>query len=264
MKFELLLPPTPVKEKPREKKIVAVESLERQILKQSNLVTVRPEDRNKNGQLLVSPEGPVSNLEEKEWKMVRTEAFKQWFGESMVVDENNEPLVLYHGSSKKFDKFDISKVGANDARNKDSGFFGTGFYFTPYEGLAKKYGPVLYKSFLRINHIQTFSEEHGDVRFDDSPLPENIREEVLRRYKPLQGAEYHRLKKEDEKNKGSWVISTWNGDDKFEYILSDVIREVLLDKGFDGVLGYNKVSKLYEYAVFNQDDILVISQEEKA
>ena len=52
-------------------------------------------------------------MDEQEWKMVRTEAFKQWFGESMVVDENDEPLVLYHGSSKKFVKFDVSKVGAS-------------------------------------------------------------------------------------------------------------------------------------------------------
>jgi len=235
-----------------------------QIIEQSNLIQIKPEDRNSEGKLLVSPGGSISNLDELEWKMVRTEAFKQWFGESMVVDENGEPLVLYHGSSKKFDKFDILKVGANSGENKDSGFFGKGFYFTPHQELAEKYGPVLYKSFLRINHIQTFSEEHGDVRFDESPLPENIREEVLRRYKPLQEAEYCRLQEEEEKNKGDWsYISSWNGDDKFEHILSDVIRGVLLDKGFDGVLGYNKISKLYEYTVFNQDDVLIISQKEK-
>ncbi len=238
--------------------------LEQQIFEQSNLVEVKPEDRNENGQLLVSPEGLVSKLDEQEWKMVRTEAFKQWFGESMVTDGSGEPLVLYHGSSKKFDKFDVSKVGANSGENKDSGYFGTGFYFTPHQGLAEKYGPVLYKSFLRVNHIQTFSNEHGNVRFDESPLPENIRDAVLKRYKPLQEAEYRRLQEQEEKNKGDWsYVSSWNGSDKFEHILSDVIRQVLLDQGFDGVIGYNQVSNLYEYAVFNQDDILVISQKEK-
>lgn len=255
--------PTPPQERQQEE-IVEPKSLEQQIVEQSSLVEIKPEDRNESGQLLVSPEGPVSKLDEHEWKMVRTEAFKEWFGESMVVDENGEPLVLYHGSSKKFDKFEISKVGANSGENKDSGYFGTGFYFTPHQGLAEKYGPVLYKSFLRVNHIQTFGEEHGNVRFDESPLPENIQEEVLRRYKPLQEAEYRRLQEQEEKNKGDWsYMSSWNGSDKFEHILSDIIRQVLLDKGFDGVIGYNQVSKLYEYTVFNQDDILVISQEEK-
>jgi len=239
--------------------------LEQQIFEQSNLIEIKPEDRNAKGKLLVSPEGSVSKLDEQGWKMVRTEAFKQWFGGSMVVDENGEPLVLYHGSSKKFDKFDVSKAGASSGENIDSGYFGTGFYFTPHQGLAEKYGPVLYKSFLRVNHIQTFSEEHGNVRFDDSPLPENIREEVLKRYKPLQEAEYRRLQEQEEKNKGDWsYISSWNGTDKFEHILSDVIRQVLLDKGFEGVIGYNQVSKLYEYTVFNQDDILVISLKEKS
>ncbi|MEI6490837.1 MAG: hypothetical protein WCO16_03685 [bacterium] len=247
-----------------KEEITEPKPLEQQIFEQSNLIEIKTEDRNVEGKLLVSPEGPVSKLDEQEWKMVRTEAFKEWFGASMVVDENGEPLVLYHGSSKKFDKFDISKVGASSGENKDSGYFGKGFYFTPHEGLAEKYGPVLYKSFLRINRIQTFSEDHGNVRFDDSPLPENIREEVLRRYKPLQEAEYKRLKEEEEKTKGQWVISSWNGTDKFEHILSDIVREVLLDKGFDGVMGYNQVSKLYEYTAFNQDDILVISQEEKS
>ena len=71
---------------------------------------------------MVSPEGPVSKLDEQEWKMVRTEAFKQWFGESMVVDENDEPLVLYHGSSKKFDKFDVSKVGASSGEKESTDF----------------------------------------------------------------------------------------------------------------------------------------------
>lgn len=239
-------------------------SLQQRILEQSISVEIRPEDRNESGQLLVSPEGSASRLDEQEWRMVRTEAFRQWFGESMVVDDNGEPLVLYHGSSRKFDTFDLSKAGSSSGENVDSGYFGKGFYFTPHRNLAENYGPVLYKSFLRINHIQSFSEEHGNVRFDENPLPENIREEVLRRYTPLQKAEYRRLNEEEEKNRGDWsFVSGWNGSDKFEHILSDVVREVLLEKGFDGVLGYNPISKLYEYTVFNQDDILVISQEEK-
>jgi hypothetical protein len=276
-KFNLAENPEPNEIKPEQdteareqlgtkpEKAFDVKSLEQEIFEQSNLVEIKPEDRNAEDKLLAYPEGPVSKLEEQEWKMVRTEAFRKWFGESMVVDENGEPLVLYHGSSKKFDKFDMSKVGANSGENKDSGFFGTGFYFTPHQDLAEKYGSVLYKSFLRVNHIQTFSEEHGNVRFDDSPLPKNIREEVLKRYKPLQEAEYRRLREQEEKHKGDWsYMSSWNGSDKFEYILSDVIRQVLLDKGFEGVIGYNQVSKLYEYTVFNQDDILIISKEEKS
>ena len=61
--------------------------------------------RNSKGQLL-APNGKVSNLTEKQYAQVRTKAFKDWFGDwendsanaSKVVDENGEPLVVYHGN----------------------------------------------------------------------------------------------------------------------------------------------------------------------
>lgn len=238
--------------------------VEQKILDEINLIGIKPEDRNAEGKLLVYPEGPVSNLAEEEWKIVRTKAFKEWFGQSLVTDENGEPLVAYHGSSKKFNKFDLSKTGANSGENKDSGFFGTGFYFTAHEPLAQKYGPILYKSFLRINHLQLFTEDHGNVRFfNEDSLPDNIKEEVVTRYKPLKDKEHQRLKEEDEKHQGTWgYVPTWNGEGEFEYILSGLVREILLEKGFEGVLGYNPISKRYEYTVFNSEDILIIHQKE--
>jgi hypothetical protein len=48
-------------------------------------------------------------------------AFKRWFGDSKVVDENGKPLVVYHGTTEDFSVFDRTK--ATDGR------FGAGFYF---------------------------------------------------------------------------------------------------------------------------------------
>ncbi|MEK9752564.1 MAG: hypothetical protein VW338_05045 [Rhodospirillaceae bacterium] len=39
-----------------------------------------------------------------------SEAFRAWFGDSKVVDENGEPLVVYHSTDKKFTKFDKKKT----------------------------------------------------------------------------------------------------------------------------------------------------------
>ena len=72
--------------------------------------------RNSKGQLL-APNGKVSNLTEKQYAQVRTKAFKEWFGDwehnpseaSKVVDENGEPLVVYHGSKSILEIFDPSK-----------------------------------------------------------------------------------------------------------------------------------------------------------
>lgn len=225
-----------------------------QITSQARFIEIRIEDMDSEGSLL-APNGKKSNLNKNEWMMVRTEAFKNWFGESLVVDENGEPLVTYHGSQEVFSEFDLAEVG----KNKDSGFLGTGFYFTPELDLAKKYGTHIYKTFLRINHLQVFEESHGNVRFSDIPLPENIQEEVFKRYEPLKEREYRRLSRIDDNHKGDWsYFSKWNGENKFEYILSDVIRQVILDQGSDGVFGYNPISKVYEYVAFNEEDILII------
>lgn len=69
--------------------------------------------RNAKGQLL-APNGKVSNLTEKQYVQVRTKAFKDWFGDwennpseaSKVVDENGEPLVVYHNTNSEFTKFE--------------------------------------------------------------------------------------------------------------------------------------------------------------
>lgn len=43
---------------------------------------------------------------------VDTPEFRRWFGDSKVVDENGEPLVVYHGTGRSFDAFDPGQRGA--------------------------------------------------------------------------------------------------------------------------------------------------------
>ena len=55
---------------------------------------------------------------------VNSQAFKRWFGDSKVVDENGKVLELYHISKSYFDTFDISKAGKNTDDNlKLKGFW---------------------------------------------------------------------------------------------------------------------------------------------
>ena len=61
-----------------------------------------------NGTYLKAPNGADTKLTPEQWAMVRTENFKNWFGDwendpenaSKVVDENGEPMVVYHGSDR--------------------------------------------------------------------------------------------------------------------------------------------------------------------
>jgi len=68
---------------------------------------------------LKAPNGKPTNLNERQWLQVRTENFKKWFGDwendpanaSKVVDENGEPLVVYHGTGKAFTVFKYGDIG---------------------------------------------------------------------------------------------------------------------------------------------------------
>lgn len=88
---------------------------------------------------LKAPNGKPSNLTEQQWCTVRTPEFKRWFGDwendpenaSKIVDENGEPLVVYHGTTKAgFDVFDTRGRGKTE---------GTGAFFTDVERVAGTY-----------------------------------------------------------------------------------------------------------------------------
>ncbi len=72
-----------------------------------------------------APNGRPTNLEERQWVQVRTPAFRAWFGDwegdpanaSKVVDENGEPLVVYHATDNAFTVFDRARLGENTDYN---------------------------------------------------------------------------------------------------------------------------------------------------
>jgi hypothetical protein len=92
-----------------------------------------------NGNYLLAPNGQPTKLTPEQWALVRTKNFKNWFGDwenypenaSKVVDENGEPMVVYHGTHEEFDTF--GKLG------KTGAMFGEGYYFTSSEEVAEVY-----------------------------------------------------------------------------------------------------------------------------
>lgn len=98
-----------------------------------------------NGTYMLAPNGEPTNLTESQWVQVRTKAFKEWFGDwendpqnasKMLDDETGEPRVFYHGSESRFDTFDINRAGSVT----DSGWLGTGIYFSEDEYMASLHG----------------------------------------------------------------------------------------------------------------------------
>jgi DNA repair protein RadC len=83
---------------------------------------------------LLAPNGKPSNLTPEQYKLVRTPEFKKWFGDwendpanaSKVVDENGEPLIMYHGSLMEFNFFDKEYWGYNTFADIKGFFFTNG------------------------------------------------------------------------------------------------------------------------------------------
>ena len=106
--------------------------------------------------------------------------FKRWFGNSKVVDNSGDPLIVYHGSKVDFDKFDNGKIGSNT----DNGIFGKGFYFTTNINTAKSYGGVVKTYYLSIKNplildsTQTIAGLSDYLGVDDSIL--HVRNSVVR------------------------------------------------------------------------------------
>ncbi len=94
-----------------------------------------------DGTFMKAPNGNETNLNERQWLQVRTRAFKDWFGDwekspedaSKVVDENGEPMVVYHGTDADFTEFKFDKIGTHSTS------IGYGFYLASSENVARGY-----------------------------------------------------------------------------------------------------------------------------
>ena len=103
---------------------------------------------------MIAPNGKATNLTEEQWIQVRTPNFIKWFGDwindpdnaSKVVDENREPLVVYHTTNADFDTF---KVGER------AGLSGKGIYFAVGGQGVPSYGSNTIEAFLNIRNPLT-------------------------------------------------------------------------------------------------------------
>ena len=100
-----------------------------------------------DGTFMKAPNGNPTNLNERQWLQVRTNAFKKWFGDwennpensSKVVDENGEPLVVYRasrwGKTSNYTVFDKSRNSS-------------GFFFTNEKSAIERYSGTNLRAFF--------------------------------------------------------------------------------------------------------------------
>lgn len=186
-----------------------------------------PEVRDAQGRLL-APNGKPSKLNEMQWHQVRSPQFMAWFGDwendpksaSKVVDENGEPLVLYHGTGADFSVF--SKL----AKPKHIPL--PGFFFAPNPEWASRFAESAGKE---------FRDEDGYIAGSEGA---NVFPVFINLKNPLV------LDASDGVNKG--------------FVPASVIDEILRDAqryGQDGAIisGWKDGSGDVQYVVFNPNQI---------
>lgn len=134
------------------------------------IVTTIREYLNEQEEVLLAPNGNKSNLPKKLYEYVRTDEFKNWFGDwennpnsaSKVVDENGEPLVVYHGTPNNFDKFKITDRVISGFNIKEYGIYFTNSIITAKEYSSKPDdNDINYKEYLEWNNkLDDFKIKH--------------------------------------------------------------------------------------------------------
>jgi GGDEF domain-containing protein len=155
-------------------------------------------------------------------------AFKKWFGDSKVVDENGEPLVVYHGTRTKgeaIDSFDLSMAG----KQTDSGWMGKGFYFGD-SNAANAYA--------------------GHYEFDPGHFPQGGA--IYPTFLSLQNPA---VLIDSERNDGPKTMARELVDLPDE-ASADEVREALIAAGYDGVIYQRNAGRGYrEYVAFEPTQI---------
>lgn len=122
-------------------------------------------DAKANGTYMTAPNGEKTKLDAEQWATVRTTNFKNWFGDwendpenaSKVVDENGEPMVVYHGTTndetikvwnEKAKTYDTSHEPFTVFKRAVDGLPNSGMFFNSSENNAYEYGYNHYAVYL--------------------------------------------------------------------------------------------------------------------
>ena len=176
----------------------------------------------KGGALYLAPNGKASNLNENQWKLVRTPEFKTWFGDwendpanaSQVIDENGEPLVCYHGTyyKEQFNVFDFDKADL-------------GFHFGTYQQAKERsetkikvdgYKRIVNPYFLNIK-LLVETKDVGEWEYPQSYIDMFISDGLILENDAKKLGFYKAIYKEENKKIRDYLINKYNGELGFCY-----------------------------------------------
>ena len=192
---------------------------------------------------MIAPNGKQSNLTDSQYKLVRTPAFKEWFGDwefnpseaSKVVDENGEPLVVYHGTTSIFNEFKVGRTNGLFFTNKKE----SANRFS--SGDLKRVGdsPRILECFLKINKLY-------NKNTNDEILVNNYYQDFFEK-RPY-------IKKQSQKNILKDKFNKFFMDLVSFGIINDEPKLFLLKYNYNGIV-INSDNNAKSYITFNSNQI---------
>ena len=196
------------------------------------------------------------------YKQTRSKEFKEWFGNSKVMDENSEPLIVYHGSKAQFDIFDNKgRINFDTINSIESTYF-----FTDNTIQVKNYGDIIYPVFLKI--INPKHEISSGEYINDMDVP--ISEAMIQMGVVSENKGGGFIKKNEQdvnkdgiilniENEGRWVKRP-NGEQVFSGVMQQQVQVVFKPNQIKSVFNQGTFSSLEDNIYKSKDLDIQISE----
>ena len=189
-------------------------------------------DAKANGTYMTAPNGEKTKLNAEQWATVRTTNFKNWFGDwendpenaSKVVDENGEPMVVWHGRSAEFNTFE-KKEGVRFIMGFEDKVKAEGFFFSPDKGLAEEFA--------------SNSSRHRGGKANVVPCFLNIRRPM-----DLTGEDFDRIY--EDVTGWEYMVGMDTQDNLWGIMDEEGMADKIKEKGYDGAIFVEEVDDSYE------------------
>jgi hypothetical protein len=183
---------------------------------------------------------------------IDTAAFKKWFGDSKVVDEDGNPLVVYHGTNEKFSVFESGRTSQRSVMLSSFDVETSGFFFSPSEDDARQYGKNVLPVYLSVQNrlmdpkvIGISSRSSEEVKaasakaFEDAEyiLEPMIYEEGGKRWIDTGGG----VSNTEVDSDGDWINEIFiDGMIDWHALDNPKVVERMKERGYDGVKVYEE------------------------
>lgn len=216
--------------------------------------------------------GGEGNFFHIEKAKVNENTFEKWFGNSVLKDENGNPIKMYHGTDAQFDAFSKDFIGSTGA------FEGYGFNFTPHYSSAAHYNSKnVIEAYLRVENPMTTKTNNITLRtlcevikeldkgkdytetvvaaYETPRYGEKWDERYYRRALPIAAKKIYEYNKENGYgDAGIYAEISLNG----QADAKDVIR-VFEGLGYDAAIHYDNYDKIQTVVVFEPNQIKLVT-----